>query len=184
MKALALAVGLVIGFLAACGPFNPPTTSCTKDADCGLDTLRCNGEGHCEERCAYPRLWCGDRCAQCCDDQACAPYGHCTAAGTCEPTCPGGQRFCVLDAGVGTCAQCCSNQDCANQGVCLDGRCGCRIDQKLCNGECISVNFCCADPTGPNDNCTPGLTCDGGLCCDYIGLADDGGSLGCMPWSR
>ena len=119
-RAIACGAGLVIGFLAACGPFNPPTTSCTTDADCGLATLRCNDQGHCEERCAYPQHWCGDHCAACCDDQACAPYGHCTAAGTCEPTCPSGERFCVLDAGVGTCEQCCSDQDCANQGRCLD----------------------------------------------------------------
>jgi hypothetical protein len=182
-RALAGGAGLVIGFLAACGPFNPPSTSCTKDADCGLDTLHCTAEGHCEERCAYPQHWCGDRCAQCCDDQACAPYGHCTTAGICEPDCQAGQRFCVLDGGEGACAECCGDADCGSRGPCLNGRCGCRSDQKLCKGECIPADFCCVEPAGRNDDCPGGLTCDGGLCCDYIGLGEDGGNIGCRSWN-
>src|SRR6185295_20403081 len=47
-RVLAGGAGLVLGFIAACGPFNAPTTTCTQDSDCGLDTLHCNSEGHCE----------------------------------------------------------------------------------------------------------------------------------------
>ena len=175
-RSLACGAGLVIGFLAACGPFNPPSTDCTRDADCGLDTLHCNAQGHCVERCDYPEHWCGNSCALCCDDRACAPYGHCTTAGTCEPNCGGGQRFCVLDAGAGTCAECCSDADCGSRGPCVQGQCGCLSSERLCGSRCIPRNACCDQP----NDCEGGWECDGGYCCNYTQM-DDGGIVGCEP---
>lgn len=159
LSPIAGGAGLVLGFLAACGPFNAPTTSCTQDSDCGLETLQCGASGHCEERCGYPLFWCGDRCARCCDDQACGRDEHCGPDGLCVDACAG-QHFCPTADGGGACAQCCVDEQCGIPGsgfVCAGGACACGSGFKACHGTCIPQGACC-DST--QDGCA--TACDGG----------------------
>lgn len=159
-RVLAGGAGLVLGFIAACAPFNAPTTSCTQDADCGLETLQCGAGGHCEERCSYPFFWCGTRCARCCDDQACASDQHCNADGICEFVCPGGRHFCPDGHGGGVCAQCCTDAHCGPAGsgfVCTTGTCACGGGLKACDGACVPLGTCCRGSQDmlPDGGCAP-----------------------------
>jgi len=157
-RALAGAAGLVLGFVAACAPFNAPTTSCTQDSDCGLETLQCGASGHCEERCSYPFFWCGSRCARCCDDQACGRDERCTSAGVCESVCAG-QHFCPTGDGGGVCAPCCEDAQCGAPGsnfACNQGACGCRAGLKQCANACIPLGTCCGGQDAlPDGGCPP-----------------------------
>jgi len=158
-RVLAGGAGLVLGFIAACAPFNAPTTTCTQDSDCGLETLQCGAGGHCEERCSYPFFWCGNRCARCCDDQACGSDEHCGPAGVCETACAG-QHFCPTGDGGGVCAQCCVDSQCgtASSGFrCNQGACGCVAGMKPCQGTCVALGTCCGadQDMQPDGGCPP-----------------------------
>jgi len=184
-RALVGGVGVALGVLASCAPIAGwPTTSCTRDSDCGLETLRCNDSGQCEERCTPPELFCGvDRCARCCEDSHCDPGERCDqGSGTCQSVCNNGRRFCPsTDGGAGTCQQCCSDAHCGNAPgsglLCVQGTCQCGAGQRQCGEICVDLHTCCPVP---QPNCEEGFICDGGLCCDYSSSGDGGlGAGGC-----
>ena len=175
--ALAAGIGLALGVAAACAPLlGWPTTSCTRDSDCGLATLRCNTvTGQCEQRCQAPAHLCGDRCARCCDDTECDADETCDpASGACVRRCSPLEHLCN-----GRCARCCDDGECRTDERCnpATGACEPRCAYPLhacADGRCAR---CCA-----NQECHPSERCDldAGACVDvcsgkrYCPLADGG----------